>query len=376
MKGIISYKDLDNWFEPQAPKKQAYHQYHHYHQDSCLHEMQCLTSFIVAGSPAQDDYYTADDSPERGWYIMLLGNLNNETPALKHVLDSYSYLNSRTQDVRFFMPGFLVTKDGIAASKAMDHREQFEFHDDGFLETIDWLENGNQAYHYSEDMEMVLLPYERNNGKTRYDFERLIQYNLDDIHNEGKNINKFITNAVQVVKKKMTYQETRIQMEGVTSGMRPCPFHKVFIAGSKYLTEERDGIRSAFSNLTNLGNVIYHTWSYEDFRRSFSEEGRQQEYNNFISNEADTIVFILSGEIGETSLSEFNLALEKFKKCGRPNIFVYNRFTDNDELSPEVQKIVDEINRHHQYYIPYSDVYDLKNQIRQDFLLMQIKRNQ
>ena len=155
MFGIISYKDLEYWDQIHGTRvKKNYYP----RRDNYLSEMHYITttSFLVAGS--HDDYDVIDDTPEHGWYIMLLGNLDNETPALKHVLDSYSYLNSRTLDVRFFMPGFLVTKDGIAASKALDHTEQFEFHGDGFLETIEWLEKGNPNYQYSEDMEMVLLP--------------------------------------------------------------------------------------------------------------------------------------------------------------------------------------------------------------------------
>ena len=373
MFGIISYKDLEYWDQIHGTRvKKNYYP----RRDNYLSEMHYITttSFLVAGS--HDDYDVIDDTPEHGWYIMLLGNLDNETPALKHVLDSYSYLNSRTLDVRFFMPGFLVTKDGIAASKALDHTEQFEFHGDGFLETIEWLEKGNPNYQYSEDMEMVLLPFERRYGKTSYDFQRMIQYNLDELLMEGKNINRFITNAVQVVKKKMNYQQTRYQMEGVFSGLKHCPFHKVFIAGSKFLREERDGIRSTFANLSHLGNTIFDTWTYEDFRRSFVEGGRQQEYNDFIENEADTIVFILNDKIGETTLSEFELALKRFNEFGHPNIYVYNHYTGDNEVNPEIQKVVDEINRHKQYYIPYIDITDLKNQIMRDFMSMQLRRDQ
>ena len=54
-----------------------------------------------------------------GWYILILGHLNpyQESPALKLILDQYTYLNRLTKDVRYFMPGFLIGENGIIASR-------------------------------------------------------------------------------------------------------------------------------------------------------------------------------------------------------------------------------------------------------------------
>lgn len=374
MFGIISYRDLEYWDDicPQRVLNTPRNSYSYRpHRSDCgvLHEM-IVTSQSFLDTPKQT-------SPGKGCYIILLGNLRNETPALKLVLDNYEYLNRRTRDVRFFMPGLIVNRDGIVASShAVSHEEQFSFFEDGFLETVEWLEKGDSAYQYSESLEMILLPYEKMSKETSYDFEHMLSYNLDSLLAEEKNIIQFITRGVKVVQQRMTVEETKSQMEGEAVCLRPQSSCKIFIAGSKKLEQERDGIRAVFAQLHNRGSILYQTWTHEDFRRSFVEGGRQQEYNDFIENEADTIVFILNDKIGETTLSEFELALKRFNEFGHPNIYVYNHYTGDNEVNPEIQKVVDEINRHKQYYIPYIDITDLKNQIMRDYMSMQLRRDQ
>ena len=76
-------------------------------------------------------------SNKGNWFLILLGNLHNPTPALKLVLDNYIYLNRRTNDVRFFMPGFIVDQDGIHARSRgrswLRESDSFTFYEDGFL---------------------------------------------------------------------------------------------------------------------------------------------------------------------------------------------------------------------------------------------------
>ena len=54
---------------------------------------------------------------------------------------------------------------------------------------IDWLEHGTAKYKYSEDLELILLPFnKKDNKEVIYDFENLLCYNLDEMLKEGKNI--------------------------------------------------------------------------------------------------------------------------------------------------------------------------------------------
>lgn len=307
-------------------------------------------------------------SNKGNWFLILLGNPHNPTPALKLVLENYIYLNRRTKDVRFFMPGFVVDREGIHARIRMCLHDSFSFYEDGFLDTIDWLENGTEKYEYSESMELILLPFSKdeNNGIV-CDFDNLLCYNLDQMLKEGKNIIKCITNAVQVIYQDMSVEETARQMGDMKNKQSLQDTHTVFIAGSKDLWRERDSIRAIFSQLSNRGHVWYKTYTFEDFDRSFTINGRQDDYNFFIREEADSALFILDDRIGGITRHEFQIAIDSFVTEGHPHIFVYSRKADGEQDNHDIQEIRDVINNYNQYYTEYIDIQDLRNQIIRDF---------
>lgn len=307
-------------------------------------------------------------SNKGNWFLILLGNLYNPTPALKLVLENYIYLNRRTKDVRFFMPGFVVDQQGIQARARMCLLDSFSFYEDGFLDTIDWLENGTEKYEYSESMELILLPFSKDkNNSIVYDFDNLLCYNLDQMLEEGTNIIKCITNAVQVIYQDMSVEETTRQMEDMQNKQSLQDTHKVFVAGSKDLWRERDSIRAIFSQLSNRGNVWYKTYTFEDFDRSFTMQGRQDDYNVFIKEEADSALFILDDRIGGITSHEFQIAIDSFVIEGRPQIFVYSRKSDGEQVNHDIQEIRNVINKYNQYFTEYIDIHDLRNQIIRDF---------
>ena len=142
---------------------------------------------------------------------------------------------------------------------------------------------------------------------------------------------------------------------------------KVFIAGSKSLTIERDAIRSVLQILSNNNakKVLIRTYTYEEFDTSLSPEGRQKEYNRFIINEADYVIFVLDGTIGGVTLEEFDVAWKTFTSKKRPGIYVYHKPTVT--ISKEIQKVIDKINQCGQYYTEYSDIENLKLKIESSF---------
>ena len=142
---------------------------------------------------------------------------------------------------------------------------------------------------------------------------------------------------------------------------------KVFIAGSKSLTIERDAIRSVLQILSNNNakKVLIRTYTYEEFDTSLSPEGRQKEYNRFIMNEADYVIFVLDGTIGGVTLLEFDVAWNTFTSKKRPGIYVYHKPTA--PISKEIQKVIDKINQCGQYYTEYSDIENLKLKIENSF---------
>ena len=310
---------------------------------------------------------------DRGWYIIILGHLNpyQESPALKLILDQYTYLNRLTKDVRYFMPGFLIGEKGIIASRKYRHFDKFNFDEIGFLDTVEWLESSSN-YEYSEDTEMVLLPYHITDQKSHEpicDFEHLQSYNLDTLLKEGVNLHKFIKEAVKVVHQNMTFDETKRLMSGVLENIKNIKTHKVFIAGSTILERERDGIRSILSQVSKKSDIDFLSWTFEEFERSFSPNGRQiDDYNSFIKEEADSIIFILNEGIGDKTKYEFDIAFNSYMSSKRPRIFVYNNSCLDEQLPPEIYDIKEKINLCNQYYTNYRDLKDLKQQVRQDYI--------
>ena len=151
----------------------------------------------------------------------------------------------------------------------------------------------------------------------------------------------------------------------------------VFIAGSIELQGERN---TAIAELTRISrrrsrdNVSFQITTFEDFDRFLIEDGRQEEYNSFIRNRADYAIFILSKRVGAITLDEFKVAFEAFQENGKPKIFVYSQITSEGEHSPEDHEIqvirayMNQIGRYGQYYVEYSDLRDLQNQIFRDFI--------
>ena len=142
---------------------------------------------------------------------------------------------------------------------------------------------------------------------------------------------------------------------------------KVFIAGSKSLTVERDAIRSVLQILSNSNSkkVLIRTYTYEEFDQSLSHEGRQKEYNRFIKSEADYVIFVLDGTVGGITLTEFDVAWKTFTTEKRPGIYVYHKPTNT--TSKGIQDVIGRINQCEQYYTEYSDIENLKLKVESAF---------
>ena len=102
------------------------------------------------------------------------------------------------------------------------------------------------------------------------------------------------------------------------------PITKVFIAGAKKLNAERALLREQFSKVANAKNMDIRSLTFEDFATSLTgrNRGRQADYNKFIEEEANIVVFIFDSAAGEITEEEFNIAYNSLIKSGAPNIFV------------------------------------------------------
>lgn len=136
---------------------------------------------------------------------------------------------------------------------------------------------------------------------------------------------------------------------------------KCFIAGSKTLQQERDALRAVTC-------VMYNKWdskkfrilsyTFEDFKKEHTLVPPQELYNKFIEEEADWALFIIDGEIGGITVNEYRVAMDSFKRNGRPKILALAKV--GSENNEKIAEIRDEINKEHQYWTDYTDIVSLK----------------
>lgn len=338
------------------------------------------------------------------WYIFLVMNPQNQTNAGIDIIKNFSYLDVRTGNVTFFLPGFSNMAEGVVPYQSNNgNRVVYEdetfgtlyFDKQGFLETISWLEQGSgQSYRYSEDLDLVIVKYHPKFTREfaaelyeqNFDLQNMIVYNLDRLKHEGINALRMITECMKVVSESETEREIKQRLENFIfdrSGFSGRHWHQkinVFVAGAKVLKRERDAVISALNHITNYSSRDYsfRVKTYEDFDRSLTDEGRQKEYNDYIYYDAEYAIFILDSAVGGITMEEFEVAMNAYRDKRSPEIFVYSCMPHNGgrlfspffrrhEQSEEVVAIRRHLSEIGQYYIEYRDLDDLKNHITQDF---------
>lgn len=134
----------------------------------------------------------------------------------------------------------------------------------------------------------------------------------------------------------------------------------VFIAGAKDLKSYREKLKVLAMDLNNnfyKSKQKFHLSiaSYENFRNN------QSEYDNYIYNKADLVIFILDGKIGEYTKDEYLLAVKSKREKGRPEVVVFLK--SYKELTSDISYIngllIDE-----DYYICYDNEDDLKHKVQ------------
>lgn len=131
----------------------------------------------------------------------------------------------------------------------------------------------------------------------------------------------------------------------------------IFIAGAKNLHVQRSGLKVIANDLnTKYGmqklNVSLVAHSYENFGEI------QADYNFFIENQADLVVFVLEDRIGKKTEEEFLLATKNYKQNKRPKIITFVRSFDT--RTPDIDHIEQLINSNtDSYYVEYKNNEDL-----------------
>lgn len=138
---------------------------------------------------------------------------------------------------------------------------------------------------------------------------------------------------------------------------------KCFIAGSTKLEAERNALRSGIAQTHNAWrgkNFEILSYTYEDFERKVVDGGHQSKYDEFIEKEATIAVFIISGEIGEFTITEFEKAMNAFKNGKHPQILVFNDI--NAPAHEQSDKLKAMVSAQKQYWANYDSINALKLQ--------------
>lgn len=140
-----------------------------------------------------------------------------------------------------------------------------------------------------------------------------------------------------------------------------------FIAGSKRLMAERDKMRAVVANMYvkwKNHNFLIETYSFDNFNHTASEIGHQEEYNQFIKNDADLVLFLFDDEVGKETEKELNIAINSFKAKKHPQYIIYSKIKES--VSPAIESLKARLAREDVYWVDYESIEDLANKFERD----------
>ena len=132
----------------------------------------------------------------------------------------------------------------------------------------------------------------------------------------------------------------------------------IFVAGAKNLDEQRKSIKALANDMTTeyarmKQDICVNISSYDNLSTIL-----QDDFDDFISNDADIVLFVLDGCIGEKTEQEYVHAMKCRQERGYPYIYVF--FRRGEVKSPE-EAYVDGLFKGltKEYYINYVNDFDL-----------------
>ena len=282
-------------------------------------------------SASEIDFNLMISSSPKGYknlFIFLFAHPDNHSNATKEILSRMNYLDKMTRDVHFTMPGYLQAKSGEDVVNEQDKNMRLTFDENVFLSHVQELEDkSNGNFSYQDDCELVFVG-QKDSGE--YDIDSLTRIDLDYISKDkGIDPVKLIIAVSQAFRKeesqKLDAKTLVTHIIGELCVEKPRSILRVFIAGAKKLKLERLLLREQLSKLSNQFNLDIRTVTFEDFQTSLTgkEKGRQEDYNRFIKEKADIVIFVFSSIAGRITEDEFDVAYNSFQANNRPEIFVY-----------------------------------------------------
>ena len=141
------------------------------------------------------------------------------------------------------------------------------------------------------------------------------------------------------------------------------PVISIFVSGSKKLKEHRLRLKALVNNLNGENrmkglHVTLNMFSYVNLGDN------QSDYDNFIKNKSDIIIFIVEDKIGQKTKEEYLLASQAQKEKGKPKIlFFMKEFKERTPDIEEVERLVSDNSE--SYYVDYSNLEDLEYKVKE-----------
>ena len=319
-----------------------------------LHHQLSIGKLMVSSSP----------KGYKNLFIFLFAHPNNHSNATKEILNRMNYLDKMTRDVHFTMPGYEWAKAREDIVNDQDKNMKLTFDENLFLSHVQELEDkSNGKFSYQDDCELVFVG-QKDDGK--YDIDTLIRIDLDYISKDkGIDPIKLIIAVSQAFRKeesqKLDAQTLVTHIIGELCVDKPKSILRVFIAGAKKLKLERLLLREQLSKLSNQYNLDIRTITFEDFQTSLTgkKKGRQEDYNKFIKEKANIVIFVFSSVAGRITEEEFEVAYNSYQANNRPQIFVYvkKQLFMFDKRLRNIKKRFFSDNQ--EYYVEYNNVDNL-----------------
>ena len=148
----------------------------------------------------------------------------------------------------------------------------------------------------------------------------------------------------------------------------------VFVSGSKSLKEHRLRLKALVNNMNGENRlkgrpIVFNMFSYVNLGDS------QSEYNDFIQNKSDIVLFLFENKMGDKTLEEFLLASGSYRKQGKPKILVFlKEYKDKTEKIEQIENLVSENSNACCVY--YSDLDDLENKVKEQLTLSVSEQNE
>ena len=319
----------------------------------------------------------SDVKSYKNLYIFILSHPQNNSNEIAEILSRINYLDKMTRDVTFVMPGYKRAEESDNICNASDHNLQLTFDENIFIDIVQDLENkSNGKFVYFDECELLVVGMTANGN---YDFDNYTRLNLNEVSSRDHiDAVRLIMTLAQDFKSNLNgCINIKQHINGILKKLKRIhyrPITKVFIAGAKKLNVERALLREQLSKIANTKNMDIRSLTFEDFATSLTgrDKGRQADYNKFIEEEADIVVFIFDSTVGEITEEEFNVAYNSLIKSGSPNIFVYvrkhNRILElimNRRLRDIKKKL---FNYHQEYYVEYNNYDELRYKFYSDIL--------